>query len=224
MKHLKEFFNYIKESKRIDREEIASMLLPISDMGLNISYNEGTIISGASPDDKNHGRKYLKVSINLNGLNRSDIILDGYRRKEIDDDRFWEILDEILSLRGRLMEEHISNCLMDFIIRDNYSLISLILVGDKEEDKNDEFLLTELRSILRAKLNNMTTDFSYNTVVSVVRSGEKVSLEVKTSALDYTDRKFNNLLRGIDMSKFSIDRRLPDNRLGDVYNIITVKK
>lgn len=224
MKHLKEFFNYIKESKSIDREEIAFMLLPISDMGLNISYSEGTIISGASPDDKNNGRKYLKVSINLNGLNRSDIILDGYRRKGIDDDRFWEVLDEILSLRSRLIEEHINNCLIDFIIRDNYSSISLILVGNKEEEKSDESLLTELRSVLRAKLNNMTTGFSYSTVVSVVRSDEKVSLEVKTRATDYTDRKFNNLLRGIDMSKFSIDRRMLDNRLDDVYNIITVKK
>jgi hypothetical protein len=222
MKHLKEFFNYIKESKSIDREEIASMLLPISDMGLNISYSEGTIISGASPDDKNHGRKYLKVSINLDRLNKSDIILDGFRRKEIDDDRFWEILDEILSLRSRLLEEHISNCLIDFIIRDNYSLISLILIGDKEEE-NDDFLLTELMSILRARLNNMRTDFSYSTVVSLVRSGQKLSIEVKTSAFDYTDRKFNNLLRGVDMSKFSVEKRMPDSRLGDVYNIITVK-
>lgn len=224
MKHLKEFFNYIKESKSIDREEIASMLLPISDMGLNISYSEGTIISATSIDDKNHGRRYLKVSINLDRLNKSDIILDGFRRKEIDDDRFWEILDEILSLRSRLMEEHITNCLIDFIIRDNYSSISLILVGDKEEEKSDESLLTELRSILRARLNNMTTDFSYNTVVSLSRSGQKVWVDVKTSALDYTDRKFNNLLRGIDMSKFSVERRMPDSRLGDVYNIITVKK
>lgn len=221
MKHLKEFFNYIKESKSIDKEEVETMLLPIKDMGVRISYSEGVIISGSNVGDKNHGRKYLKVHIDLHSLNRSDIILDGYRRQEIDDDRFWEILDEIISLRGRLMGEHIENCLIDFIIRENYSAISLILVGDKAQ-KNDNQLLSDLRSILRSKLNNMSTDFSYNTVVSLSTSGD--SVEVKTDAMSYTDRKFNNLLRGIDMSKFSVEKRMPDNRLGDVYNIIKVKK
>lgn len=53
MKHLKEIFNYI----------IDSILIPISDVRINTYYSEGTIISSVIPNDKNHGRKYLK-SIN----------------------------------------------------------------------------------------------------------------------------------------------------------------
>lgn len=224
MKHLREFLNYIKESKSIDKEEISHMLLPISDMGLNIYYKEGTIISVDGHDDKNHHRKYLKVLIDLNRLNKSDIILNGHRKKIIDDDRFWEILDEILSLRSKLMEEHISNCLIDFIIKDNYPKISLILVGEKEVDNSDEFLLKELRSIILAKLNSMENDFSDNTIVSLSRSGEKVKLEIKTHAFDYTDEKFNDLFKGVDMSKFSIEKIASDDILVPVRNIITVKK
>lgn len=221
MKYLREFFNYIKESKDIDKEEVDTMLLPIKDMGFRISYSEGVIISGSNVGDKNHDRKYLKVDIDLSSLNRSDVILDGYRRQEIDDDRFWEILDEIISLRGRLMGEHIENCIIDFIIRENYFAISLILVGDKAQ-KIDNQSLSDLRNILRSKLNNMFTDFSYSTVVSLSTSGD--SVEVKTDAISYTDRKFNNLLRGIDMSKFSVEKRMPDNILDEVCNIIKVKK
>jgi hypothetical protein len=219
MKHLKEFFNYIKESKSIDKEEVETMLLPIKDMGFRISYSEGVIIS-VNVRDKNHGKKYLKVHIDLSSLNRSDIIIDGYRTKEIDDNRLWEILDEIMSLRGRLMGEHIENCIIDFIIRENYFAISLILVGNKEEEKSDEFLLIELMSILKSKLNNMKTDFSYNTLVSLNNDNGEYSIDIKSNPYWYTDRKLNNLFRGIDMSRFNVNKYIGSN----VINRITIKK
>lgn len=223
MKYLNAFFNYIKESKSIDKDEISSMLLPLYDMGLSISYFEGTSISVVSTDDKNHNRKFIRVVIDLSRLNKSDIILDGFRRRDIDDDRFWEVLDEIISLRGRLIDSGASNCLFNFIQRESYSAISITIMGDKE-DKSDEVILNQLRSQLKSKLNSMSTDFSYNTIVSLVKSGSEWSVEVKSDSIFYTDRKFNNLLRGIDMSEFNIKKILPDSRFGDVINIITIKK
>jgi hypothetical protein len=218
MKYLDSFFNYIKESKEIDKSEVESMLLPITDMGVNINYSNGIISSADSTDDKNHGKSYLRVTMRL-PFKRTDIIVDSYRMKWIDDILFWDLLDELLSFRARLLENKITNCLINFNNRqDHDAYISIVLVGD-EVEKDDSFVLSEMSSKLKSTLNSMSSDFSYNTIVRL--NDDHIMVE---SSYEYTDRKFNNFLRrsGIDLDKIKINKEVLYNPVR-IYNKIELK-
>jgi hypothetical protein len=219
MKHLNNFFNYITESKEIDKYLVESMLLPITDMGVRINYSNGIISSVDSKDDKNHGKSYLRINLWL-PFKRTDIIVDSYRMKWIDDILFWDLLDELISFRARLLENKITNCLINFNNRqDNDAYISIVLVGD-EVEKDDSFVLSEMSSKLKSTLNSMSSDFSYNTIVRL--NDDHIMVE---SSYEYTDRKFNNLLRrsGIDLDKIKINKEVLYNPVR-IYNKIELKK
>jgi hypothetical protein len=224
MRYLDNFFNYIKESKEIDKSEIESMLLPITDMGVRINYNQGIISSATSIEDKNHGKSYLKITLWL-PFHRSDLIIDSNRSRWINDDLFWELLDELLSFRARLLENKITNCLINFNNRqDHDAYISIVLVGDDVE-KDDIFILSEISSKLKSTLNSMSSDFSYNTIVRL--NDDHIMVE---SSYEYTDRKFNNLLRrsDIDLDQIKITKIEPDTAEPPyrkrIYNKIELKK
>lgn len=224
MKYLNNFFNYIKESKEIDKSEIEYMLLPITDMGVKIQYSNGIISSASYIDNVNHGKAYLKINLWL-PFKRTDIIVDSYRMKWVDDELFWELLDELLSFRARLLENKITNCLIDFNNRqDHDAYVRIVLVGD-EVEKDDHFILTEMSHKLKSTLNSMSTDFSYNTIV--ILNDDHIMVE---SSYEYTDRKFNNFLRrsGIDLDKIKITKIEPDTEEPSyrrrIYNKIELKK
>jgi hypothetical protein len=205
MKYLNRFYSYIKESKDFDKADIEYMLLPIKDLGLSYSINEGVTVS-VDGDKKNHNKKYLRINISLNTLNSSYLIVNSFRGKYIDDERFWEILDELLTLRSILLESEITNCLIDFSNnRDGINpYISILLIGD-EDNKTK---LIELETRITAMLNSMRGDFSYGTYCRL----HVDHILVKSDGLAYTDRKFNNLLKrsiegsDLSLSDFNIEK------------------
>lgn len=231
MKYLNGFYSYIKESKDFDKDDIESMLLPIKDLGLSYSINEGITVS-ADGDKKNHNKKYLRINISFNSLKSSDLIVNSFRKKYIDDDRFWEILDELLSLRSRLLENEITNCLIDFSNnRDGINpYISILLIGDEDDSNEDYKKLSNLSSKMRAILNASRTDFSYDTTITLHND----FIIVKSIDYSYTDRKLMSLIRkSVDLDNLSLEDikvtkidNDPEERgsFRDVINKIEIKK
>ncbi len=208
MKYLEKFYNYIKESNDIDKSLVEEMLLPIKDLGFVCNLREGTLI-GVNPGDKNHGKKYLSIHIPLDGVKTTNLITT-YTGERIDDSNFWELLDEILSLRGRMLDTGLTNCVIDFSNkRGNYMpYISLLLIGDKDNTDKGRMNLIELEKRITSKLNSMRSDFSYGTYCRL----HDDHILVKADGYSYTDRKFNNLLNrslersDLSLSDFNIDK------------------
>lgn len=208
MKHLQPFFNYIKESNDIDKSVVEEMLLPIKDLGFTVDLREGTLV-GVDIGDKNHGKKYLAIHITLDSVKTTNLITT-YTSQHIDDDKFWELLDEILSLRGRMLDTGLTNCVIDFSnLRDSrMHYISLLLIGDEDNIDKGRMNLIELEKRITAKLNSMRSDFSYGTYCRL----HDDHILVKSDGWSYTDRKFNSLLNrsiegsDLSLSDFNIDK------------------
>lgn len=208
MKYLQPFFNYIKESNDIDKSLVEEMLLPIKDLGFTVNLREGTLV-GVDIGDKNHGKKYLAIHITLDSVKTTNLITT-YTSHHIDDDNFWELLDEILALRGRMLDTGLTNCVIDFSnTRDGrMPYISLLLIGDEDNIDKGRMNLIELEKRITAKLNSMRSNFSYGTYCRL----HDDHIFIKADGWVYTDRKFNNLINrsiegsDLSLSDFNIDK------------------
>jgi hypothetical protein len=209
MKYLGSFYNYIKESKEIDKDKLEDMLLPLEDMGIRYVIFEGILV-GTKPGDVNHGRKYIDIHVSLDILKTSELITRS-KNTFIDDNRFWELLDELLAIRGRMLESGLTNCVVNFSNAEHNSYISLLLIGDK--DVSDIGKLTELHSRIASTLNNMKSDFSYNTYSRLyIEYPKNQHISIVSGASEYTERKFMNLMNrsmqnsDISLSDFNIEK------------------
>lgn len=204
MKNLKGFFNYIKESVEssveIDKEQVREMLLPLNDMGISYDLKDGVIVS----DDDNHGKKFLSITIRLDSLNKTEFITT-YKANRIDDDRFWELLDEVLAFRSRILDSGVGNIVISMDTNNSPPYISLTLIGDKYESNMD---LIDLEKRITSKLNSMRSDFSYGTYARLYND----HILIKSDGSSYTDRKFNNLMNSsilgskLDINDFNIEK------------------
>lgn len=211
MKYLNKFYNYINESLVLDIDELKDTLVSLQDI------NEVKIIEN-SIFFRNEYRKAYTLNIDISKLKKDTIIVSSFERTVITDDVYWEILDELITIKNRLNQNSHKIIFEPFI--NSYShtkfeiskiLIHIIL------DELSKNILEEYYDKINSKLNRMRTDFSYNTVVT--KSKEK--LTIKSYISDYTDRKFNNLIHEvIDKEKVEIDKYV-DNRSG--YITITIK-
>lgn len=200
MKYLNRFFNYIKESNQFDLDEIESMLLPIKDMGINFIVSKHGTSSDTIFNGEYSGHKYLSINFRLDSLKSESLIVSSYESVYINDDKVWEFFDELLSFRGRLLESDLSNdCLIRFNeVRGEHN-IRLILIGDKDDEGPK---LLELSQRMKSELNNMRTDFAYDTIITY-NDGYII---VKTSEYSYTDRKLKNLInRSLNLHSMSFD-------------------
>ena len=226
MKYLNRFYNYIKESKDIDIDEVNHFLLPITDLGFITTLISGNLFH--LDGGEYNGRKYLAIQIRLDRLKTANLITT-YNGKHIDDSNFWELLGEISSIRGRLIDSGVvTDCLIDFYITRDGGLmpyISITLVGEK--DDSDTIKLIELERRISSKLNSMKSDFSYNTYTRL----HDDHILVKSDGYSYTDRKFNNLLNrslegsDLSLSDFNIDKVRDTGRYPQDWLIkITIKE
>jgi hypothetical protein len=223
MKYLNRFYNYIKESKDIDIDEVNHFLLPITDLGFTTNLRSGTLVD--LDGGEYNGRRYLAIHITLDGLKTANLITT-YNGKYIDDSNFWELLGEISSIRGRLIDSGVvADCLIDFSNkRGGYMpYISITLVGEK--DDSDSIKLIELERRISSKLNSMKSDFSYGTYCRLYDD----HIYIKSDSFGYTDRKLNNLInRSIEGSELSISdfniEKNQNSETGDWGIKITIKK
>lgn len=94
---------------------------------------------------------------------------------------------------------------------------------DLKEDTSE--IYTKFLEI-KTKINTLKSDFGYNTVVNL----KDDVIIVRTDSNDYTDRKLNLALRGIDLSNFERDKWEESERVttsykrGITYNTFKLKK
>lgn len=221
MKYLDRFFTYIKESNQFDLDEINSMLLPVKDMDIDF-----TILGQGASDNylvngMYNGHKYLHIKFKLNSLRTESLIINSYESEYISDDKVWEFLEELLSFRVRALNGRLCNeCLIQFNNIRNDQFITLLLVGDKE---NDNIELLELSEKMKSRLYSMSTEFSYDTIVTY--HGDYIM--VKTSEYFYTDRKFKNLInRCLNLDSMSFgDLKIEKTKEGNfIFNKIELKQ
>lgn len=220
MKYLNRFFNYIKESNQFDLDEIETMLLPVSDMGIGVAVSEQRIVFNGEYS----GHNYLNISFTFDSLKSESLIIEpnysSYEATYINDDKIWNFFDELLDFRSRLLETGLSNdCLIRLNeIRDNH-IIQLVLIGDKEDD---DYILLELSQRMKSQLNKMTTDFSYHTTINYNDN----YIIIRTSEHCYTDRKLKSLInRSLNLDSMSFDDiRIEKTKNGRViFNKIKLK-
>lgn len=205
MKHLNKFLKYIKESNDLSTELLEDSLIPIKDLGFTVNIKESVLFT----EDKK-SKKYLEIYISLNGLKRDKLISNKFNVKTtyINDNKFWELLEEILTLKYRMLDNGMDDCYVDFNKRGYSRYISLLLL---KEDNLEVSNIIELVYRLNYTLNSMKSDFAYDTFCNKVEYGK---LNVISNIASYTDRKFDNLLRkaleDTDLSKsdFNFEKKI----------------
>lgn len=135
------------------------------------------------------------------------------------DDRIWEIMDEIITLKSRLNSDKV---LLNFNTMKMKLSISYLT---KSEIKSGS--LFELERLYRKLLNKSMfgkSDFINNMVIKFNKDKSNIEVSVSSS---YTDRKLNLFKRDIDMSNFDVVVNKYKGRWGDDLSAdikITVKK
>ena len=198
MKHLTQFFYYIKESSEsgnFDTDTLNDLLVPIIDLGVEYSISDkSTVTEGEFVGSQ-------RMSVDFSFGNFKSTLGVGYSIPVIYDDKIWLFLDELISFKNRLDNDKI----LLYFNHSNHAgfKISIIFITGEVED-TDFFKLETLHNELRKKMN-VRTDFYYS--MSATLNKDEPSLNIRISD-DYTDRKFSNFLRGVDVSQFKIDKEI----------------
>ena len=142
---IKKFNNFINEAKILSPDDIQRLMLPFTDMDLDYYLTEEEIVTKSDFLGKFLGRKYRTIVIYTKKLNPVDTYFQ--------DDRIWEFLDEILSLKDRLQTEMV----LISTRTDNYTL-KYVTNSDPASDL--VLKLMSLDKAIKYKLTYSTTDFA----------------------------------------------------------------
>ena len=206
MNHLNRFFDYIVESTEsgeFDKEHLEDLLVPIRDLGVTVNINDYNGLVKPVIKGEFSGRGYVSVSFRLDKFESvdSDEYFGGYRRM-ISDDKLWEFLDELISFKNRLNSDKVLfyfNINQGGIFNPAFGL-SFLVSGEMQSD------IVELEiaaDIIRRRRNRGTTDFYHNVTMNLDKENKEL---IVRCSMDYTDRKFNNLISDIDKSLFNIEK------------------
>ncbi len=128
------------------------------------------------------------------------------------DDRFFELFNQIrlISKRCRTYVEIL-----------NSSTIRLLILSDEKLELEEDPELYRLFTQVRDRFDKLKSDFGYSTLVKF----EDNKIFIKTDASEYTDRKLNLALRGLEiLPKFKMTKRTEGEGIrGEVFNIIEKK-
>jgi hypothetical protein len=203
MKYLNKFYNYLNESVNLDIDDLKDIVLSLEDIA-DITIKEDAVFF------KNEYKKAYSLLINISKLNKETIIENSFQRNIIDDNKYWEILDELINIKNRLTNNVYTIIFEPFPqstgsnIEINKIKVHIIL------NKLSEDILKGYYLKLNAKLNSMKTEFSYNTVIYKDEVNNTITaLRIKSDNSSYSDRKFNNLISGIvDKEKVNINKNV----------------
>lgn len=213
MKYLSKFINYINESAEditdLTKEELDELLLPISDLGISYSFSDSrTITTGEFSGHK---------SMNIIFRNSFELGESGGYSEQIIDTKFWDFLDELIALKNRLESSRVS-------INTNWRHNIVVTFIQKSKVEGDLFLIQQLHNEMGRRTMASKSDFSN----SMVRRLNKDELKIVVTCgggwdtMSYTDRKWNGLFRGIDFSKFNIEKQIEEDRYGVKSATITI--
>jgi hypothetical protein len=205
MKHLEKFFDYILESADSGRytiDKLNEILVPIRDMGIDVSIEDYQGLEKSITEGEFSGRKFITINFYLKDFSSGAGF--GSYTTMIDNDKVWEFLDELITFKSRLQSDKV--CLY-FSIRNDYPRFSISFLTDGEVD-SDLFELEKFYNSIRRKGNSGTTDFYHGLVMTLDKENKTIKIN---ASMSYTDRKLNNLFRGLDISKFDIKKELRDS-------------
>lgn len=213
MRHLQKFFNYITESQDdvvdLSKDELDELLLPVKDLGIEYSITEPrTITSGEYSGFK---------SMNINFKNSFQLGEAGGYTEQIIDPKFWDFLEEIISLKNRLGSSRVS-------INTNWRHHIVVTFIQKTKVEGDLFLTQQLYNEMSKRTNASKSDFSNCMTKRLYK--EELKIVITCNGFDdsssYTDRKWNGLFRGIDFSKFNVEKEISRTEWGNTTAVVTI--
>ena len=211
MKYLSSFVTYLNESNEditdLSKEELDELLIPIKDLGIEYSLTEPRTIT----EGEFSGYK----SMNINFRNTFKVGPSGGYTEQIIDDKFWDFLDELIALKNRLESSKVT-------INTNWKHHIVVTFVQKSKVEGSLFLVQQLYNEMGKRQYASKSDF----VNSMVRKLDKEELKITVSCGNYlsayTDRKWNGLFRGIDFSKFNVDKEITTGSYGAIGAIVTI--
>ena len=217
MRYLEKFVNYLNESTEditdLTKEELDELLIPITDLGVEYSFTTPRVIT----DGEFSGYK----SMNIQFRNSFKLGPSGGYSEQIVDDKFWDFLDELIALKNRLESARVS-------INSNWKNYIVVTFIQKAKVEGDLFTIQKLYNDMNLRTNASKSDFTNNMTKNLNK--EELKITVKCNGVwdqaSYTDRKWNGLFRGIDFSKFNVEKDITTDGYGrnDATIIITLKK
>jgi hypothetical protein len=213
MKYLEKFVTYINESTEditdLTKEQLDDLLIPINDLGVEYDFSTPSTIT----DGEFAGYKSMSIQF------KNDFKI-GDNSERIIDERFWDFLDELIALKNRLESSRVS-------INSNWKNYIVINFVQKAKVEGDLFTIQKLYNDMSAKTNAAKSDFCYALTKKLYTDELKIVVNIG-GYVEYTDRKWNGLFRGVDFSKFNVEKKVDDVKTsygGKTYEItITLKK
>lgn len=199
MKYLEKFVTYLNESadaNDLTEEQLDDLLIPINDLGIEYSFSSPSTIT----DGEFSGYKSMSIQF------KNDFKLADNSERIIDE-RFWEFLDELIALKNRLESSRVS-------INSNWKNYIVVTFIQKAKVEGDLFTVQKLYNEMSNKMNSSKSDFCYGLTKKLYPDELKIVVNYHGAYGEFTNRKWNGLFRGIDFSKFSIDKKVDDERRG----------
>ena len=214
MRYLEKFVTYLNESNEditdLSKEDLDELLLPITDLGIEYSFSEPRTIT----EGEFSGYK----SINIIFRNSFKLGPSGGYTEQIIDDKFWDFLDELIALKNRLESSRVS-------INPNMKHHIVVTFIQKAKVEGSLFLIQQLYNEMSKRRNVSKSDFSNNIVQRLHKEDLKIVVNCNGSwdTASYTDRKWNGLFRGIDFSKFNVEKEITTDRYDNKSAIVTIE-
>ena len=214
MRYLEKFVTYLNESNEditdLSKEDLDDLLLPITDLGIEYSFSEPRTIT----EGEFSGYK----SINIIFRNSFKLGPSGGYTEQIIDDKFWDFLDELIALKNRLESSRVS-------INPNMKHHIVVTFIQKAKVEGSLFLIQQLYNEMSKRRNVSKSDFSNNIVQRLHKDDLKIVVNCNGSwdTASYTDRKWNGLFRGIDFSKFNVEKEITTDRYDNKSAIVTIE-
>ena len=211
MRYLENFVNYLNESAEditdLSKEELDELLIPITDLGIEYSFNTPRVIT--------EGEFAGYKSMNIQFKNSFELGPSGGYTEQIIDDKFWDFLDELISLKNRLESSKVT-------INTNWKHHIVVTFVQKSKVEGDLFLVQQLYNEMTKRTSAAKSDFVNGMTKKLDKEELKITVNCNGYISPYTDRKWNGLFRGIDFSKFNVDKEITRDGYGGIGAIITI--
>jgi hypothetical protein len=213
VRYLEKFVTYLNESNDItdlSKEDLDELLLPITDLGIEYSFSEPRTIT----EGEFSGYK----SINIIFRNSFKLGPSGGYTEQIIDDKFWEFLDELIALKNRLESSRVS-------INPHMRYHIVVTFIQKVKVEGSLFLIQQLYNEMRERTSASKSEFTNLMTKKLDKDEFKITVYCGGywNTASYTDRKWNGLFRGIDFSKFNVEKEITTNKDGYKKATVTIE-
>lgn len=222
------FVELLRESHEEDELELNDVLLELRDEIIEFEVHKG-YFSKQALDKEQRGEKVFSIlhnqaiyeddkycfciEIKLDQLQDTLTLGDRFsKRKLIKDKKIFTIFRELHQISERYEDcfIHINTGTGTY----NPSIYLFILIDTEVDTNNAKFL--QIYKEIKSRNSSAKSDFSNDTTVKI----QDDNIVISSRSYSYTDRKFRNLIRDINLSDFKIEKTEDGT---EVKNIISKK-